>query len=169
MDDLDFKILNIIQKGIPVTDKPYHEIAQELGIEPKKLVEKIKYMKDSGYIRRIGAIFDSSKMGYNSILIGMDVIEDQLYDVVNIVNGYDEITHNYYRVGSLKSSVKDQNIKTRLNVWFTLSTKNNVDKNTILDEISHLDGVNRLLKFPKLKLFKLKVFFEMGDSKCSMK
>ena len=169
MDDLDFKILNIIQKGIPVTDEPYHEIAQEMGIEPEILLEKIKCLKDSGYIRRIGAIFDSSKMGYTSILIGMDVAENQLYEVVDIVNAYDEVTHNYYRVGSLKSSIKDKNIKTRLNVWFTLSTKNKEDKMNILEDISHVDGVRRLLQFPKLKLFKLKVFFEMGGSKCSMK
>lgn len=169
MDELDSKILNIIQKGIPIEEHPYHKIAQNLDIKPEELINRIKYLKESGFIRRIGAVFDSSQMGYKSVLVGIDVSENQLHKVVDTINSYDAVTHNYYRVGSLKSPVTAKNLNTRLNVWFTLSTQSNIEKNNIIENISNILGVNKLYEFPKLTLFKLKVFFEMGDSKCSMK
>ena len=169
MDELDSKILNIIQKEIPIEEHPYHKIAQNLDIEPEELINRIKYLKDSGFIRRIGAVFDSSQMGYKSVLVGIDVSENHIPKVVDIVNSYDAVTHNYYRIGSLKSSATDKNLNTRLNVWFTLSTQSNIEKNNIIKDISNVEGINKLYEFPKLTLFKLRVFFEMGDSKCSMK
>jgi DNA-binding Lrp family transcriptional regulator len=169
MDELDSKILNIIQKEIPIEEHPYHKIAQKLNIEPEELLNRIKALKNSGYIRRIGAVFNSSQMGYKSLLVSAEVSESLIPEVVNKVNTFDAVTHNYYRISSLKSSTRDKNLNIRLNVWFTISTQSNVEKNDIINDISSLAGVNKLYEFPKLTLFKLKVFFEMGDSKCSMK
>ncbi len=162
MDELDSKILNIIQKGIPLNEHPYHKIAQKLDIEPEELIGRIKDLKDHGIIRRIGAVFDSSQMGYKNVLIGIDVSEKHIKDVIDAVNALDGVTHNYYRINSLKTLHKSLN--TQLNVWFTLSTRSSIEKNYIIKEISSLTGVNNLYEFPKLTLFKLDVFFEMGDS-----
>ncbi|MGB7968152.1 MAG: hypothetical protein WCF28_01120 [Methanobacterium sp.] len=168
MDELDSKILNIIQKGIPLEEHPYHKIAQKLNIEPEELLDRIRDLKNYGFIRRIGAVFDSSNMGYKSVLVGIEVSENQITEVVDKINAFDAITHNYYRINSLKKTTTNKNINTRLNVWFTLSTQSNIEKNDIIHDISSLTGVNNLYEFPKLTLFKLKVFFEMRDSKCSM-
>ena len=162
MDELDSKILNIIQKGIPLNEHPYHKIAQKLDIEPEELIGRIKDLKNHGIIRRIGAVFDSSQMGYKNVLIGIDVSENHIKDVTDAVNALDGVTHNYYRINSLKTLHK--NLNTQLNVWFTLSTRSSIEKNYIIKEISSLTGVNNLYEFPKLTLFKLDVFFEMGDS-----
>ena len=169
MDELDSKILNIIQREIPLIEHPYHKIAQELNIEPEELLKRIKDLKSYGFIRRIGAVFNSSQMGYKSVLVGIEVPENQILEVVDKVNSFDAVTHNYYRINSFKSSNINNNINIRLNIWFTLSTQSNIEKNSIIDDISSLTGVNNLYEFPKLTLFKLKVFFEMGDSKCLMK
>ena len=169
MDELDHKILNTIQKGIPLEEHPYHELARKLKIEPEELIDRIETIKNSGYIRRLGAVFNSSQMGYNSVLVGINVSKSQLKTVVDNINTYNEITHNYYRVPDLKSSNAD-NLNTRLNVWFTITTQKVADKERILKGISNLAGVNNLFQFPKLTLFKLRVYFEMEDNaKCSMK
>lgn len=168
MDELDSKILNIIQKGIPLEEHPYHKIALKIGIEPEELLNRIKNLKESGYIRRIGAVFDSSQMGYKSVLVGMEVSENQIPEVVDKINIYDAVTHNYYRINNTNSSTHN-NLNTRLNIWFTLSTQSNNEKNAIIDDITSVMGVNKLYEFPKLTLFKLRVFFEMEASKCSIK
>ncbi len=170
MDELDHKILNTIQRGIPLEENPYHKLAHKLKIEPEELINRIKTIKNSGHIRRIGAVFNSSQMGYNSILVGMDVSKSRLKPVVDNINAYDEITHNYYRVPDLKSSSTDKNLNTRLNLWFTITTQKVAEKDRILQDISKLAGVNNLFQFPKIKQFKLRVYFEMEDhAKCSMK
>ena len=168
MDELDSKILNIIQKGIPLVEDPYHKIARKVGIEPEELLKRIKNLKEGGYIRRIGAVFDSSQMGYESVLVGIEVSENQIPEVVDKINTFDAVTHNYYRINSNDSSTHN-NLKTRLNIWFTLSTQSNIEKNAIIDAITSVTGVNKLYEFPKLTLFKLRVFFKMEASKCSIK
>ena len=154
MDSLNLKILNRIQEGLPIEVNPFHRIAMEMGIEEEELIKRLKYIKDSGLIRRVGAVFDSSKMGYKSTLVGLKVPKKDIFEVVKAINHYDEITHNYYRVNGQKNS---------LNIWFTLSTRNNEEKRNILLEISSKSGVKKIYEFPKLQQFKLEVFFDMED------
>lgn len=154
MDRLDLKILNRIQEGLPIDEDPFHKIAMEIGIDKEELIERLKYIKDSGFIRRIGAVFDSSKMGYNSTLVGLKVPSNEIFEIVKVINSYEEITHNYYRVNGQNDS---------LNIWFTLSTRNNEEKRNILLEISSESGVKKIYEFPKLQQFKLEVFFNMED------
>jgi DNA-binding Lrp family transcriptional regulator len=85
---------------------PFHRIAMEMGIEEEELIKRLKYIKDSGLIRRVGAVFDSSKMGYKSTLVGLKVPKKDIFEVVKAINHYDEITHNYYRVNGQKNSLK---------------------------------------------------------------
>lgn len=155
MDKLDFKILNLMQEGIPINEAPFHKIAGELGITPEELVDRLKNIKDSGYIRRIGAVIDSSQLGYKSVLVGAKVIENKVPLIVNTINSYDEVTHNYYRSNGHKNSI---------NIWFTLTTHNDKERERILNEISARSGIEKLYEFPKIRFFKLNVFFKMEES-----
>lgn len=155
MDKLDLKILNLMQEGMPIDENPFHKMAEELGITPEELVDRLKNIKNSGYIRRIGAIFDSSKLGYESVLVGAKVPEDKVSPIVDIINSYGEVTHNYYR---------DNGHKNSLNIWFTITTKNSKERKHILEEISSRSGVYNLYEFPKVRFFKLEVFFKMEEA-----
>lgn len=150
MDKLDFKILNLMQEGIPITETPFHQLAETLGINPEELIERLNRIKAEGYIRRTGAVFNTSKMGYKSILIGMEVPEYKVREVAEIINSYDGVTHNYSR-------------NNRMNIWFTLSTKNEEERRLILRDISQKSGVDRICEFPNRRLFKLRVYFNMGE------
>ena len=152
MDKLDFKILNRIQEGLPIDEDPFHKMALELGIDEDELIKRLKNIKDSGFIRRIGAVFDSSKMGYNSTLIGLKVPGKDIFEIVKLINSHNEVTHNYYRVNGHKND---------LNIWFTLSTTDDKEKEDILREISSKSGVEKIYDFPKMKQFKLEIFFDM--------
>jgi DNA-binding Lrp family transcriptional regulator len=154
MDELDFKILNRVQEGLPIDENPFYKIAMEIGIDEEELIKRLKNIKDSGFIRRIGAVFDSSKMGYNTTLVGIKVPKKDIFNIVNVINSYNEVTHNYYRVNGQKDF---------LNIWFTLSTKDEEKRKHILFEISNKPGVEKIYEFPKILQFKLEVFFDMED------
>lgn len=150
MEQLDAKILNRIQKGIPLSEYPFDDLAHDLGLEPDNLIERLQHLKAAGYIRRIGGIFNTSKMGYQSILVAMEVLPDRIAEVTGFVNKYPEITHNYLR-------------NNRLNIWFTLTTKNETERKLILREILAQSGIDNIYEFPALQHFKLNVFFDMED------
>lgn len=155
MDKLDFKILNRIQEGLPIEENPFRKIGNELGIEEDEIIKRLKHIKKSGFIRRIGAIFDSSQMGYKSVLVGLKVPENKISEIVSVINSHDEVTHNYYRSNGENTS---------LNIWFTISTLNDEKKRDILQEISSKPEIEQIYEFPKTRQFKLEVFFNMEDA-----
>lgn len=148
MDELDKKLLNVMQKGLPICDFPFDKISQELGISTEEVIKRVEALKKKGFIRRIGAVFNTKKMGYQSVLIAMSVPKDKVYEAAEIINCYDGVTHNYHR-------------ENHLNIWFTLSSKNDEEKLSILNEITEKIGYGKLYEFPAEKYFKQEVFFDM--------
>lgn len=152
MDTIDRNLLNMVQKGIPIAEHPFHILAKELEIEPEEVVLRLENLKKEGYIRRIGGVFNSAKMGYSSMLFAMEVPEELFYETAGVINEYDGVTHNYRR-------------SNRLNMWFTLTSSDVDERNRIIDYIQKRTGINKIFMFPAEKHFKLEVFFDMDGGK----
>lgn len=148
MEKIDKKILNRLQKGLSIEASPFKKIAAELDIEAEELLERIKKLKKEGYIRRLGGVFRSSRLGYKSTLVALELAEANFYQVAEIINQHPGVTHNYRR-------------DHKLNLWFTLSTVSELDREKFLARIKALPGVKEIYQLPKEKFFKLDVFFEM--------
>lgn len=148
MEKIDKKILDRLQIGLDLESSPFQKIAAELGIEALELMRRIKRLKKEGYIRRLGGVFRSSKLGYKSTLIALEVEEENFYQVAEIINQHSGVTHNYRR-------------DHQLNLWFTLATANKLEQENFLAKIKALPGVKKLYQLPKEKFFKLNVFFKM--------
>lgn len=151
MDQLDKKILNRLQKDLGIEASLYQKLAAELEIETEELINRIKKLKEEGYIRRLGGVFRSSRLGYKSTLVAVELEEDNFYEVAEFINQHPGVTHNYRR-------------NHKLNLWFTLSTPSELDREKFLAQIKAFPGVKELYQLPKEKFFKLNVFFDM-DSK----
>lgn len=150
MDKIDRKILDRLQKGLELETSPFQKIASEIGIEVEELLQRIKKLKKEGYIRRLGGVFRSSRLGYKSTLVALEVEEDNFYQVAEIINQHPGVTHNYRR-------------DHKLNLWFTLSTAGELEREKFLVQIKAMLGVKKLYQLPKEKLFKLNVFFKMDQ------
>jgi len=55
LTELENGIIALLQGDIPITQRPYLEIAKKLGISEKTLIEGLKDLCDRGVIRRLGA------------------------------------------------------------------------------------------------------------------
>ncbi|MPW25096.1 AsnC family transcriptional regulator [Alkalibaculum sp. M08DMB] len=148
MDELDKKILNQLQIGLPIECDPYRKIAVKLGVKSEELLERIKQLSDEGYIRRLGGIFDVNKMGYKPTLVGLHVPEDIFMEVANYVNKCKGVTHNYRR-------------GNYLNMWFTLALSTQKEKDEYIEKLKNKFQLKDVMEFPTLKYFKLRVFFDM--------
>lgn len=144
----DKKLMNRLQQGLPLAADPYGAIASELGKTRKEIVERIAFLTEAGYIRRLGATFDTNAMGMNSMLLGAHVPEEVFYEVATYINSYDQVTHNYRR-------------PAHLNMWFTFSTKDEADRAVFIQSLKDKFGLTEVLEFPNLNNFKLHVFFDM--------
>ena len=146
MDCIDEKILKRIERQFPISSCPYRDLARELTLTEEEVISRISRLKEKGIILRIGAFFDSEKLGLKSTLIAMKVPQLRLQEVANIVNCYSGVTHNYSR-------------EHEFNLWFVLMGKNRKEIDEILRKIKDQSGINDILNLPKKQLFKLKLNF----------
>lgn len=152
LDKIDKKLLNIIQKDLPLKSRPFLEIAKKLKIDETEVITRIKKLKKSNYIRRMGGIFSSKKLGYKSILLAAKVKEDKFYEITEKINQYQGVTHNYRR-------------NHEYNLWFTLIAESENRLENIINKISNLQGIRMLRKLPIKRSFKLKVDLNMKPDK----
>jgi len=146
VDRLDEKILKRVERKFPISSYPYQDLARELGLTEDEVISRISRLKEEGIILRIGAFFDSEKLGLKSTLIAMKVPPLRLPEVAKMVNHYPGVTHNYRR-------------EHEFNLWFVLMGKNRKEIDEILRKIKDQSGINDILNLPKKQLFKLKLNF----------
>ena len=148
MDSIDKDLLNAIQSGFPLTPRPFMELGEKLGISESEVIGRIKSLKDEGIIRRIGGNINSRKINFTSTLCAARVPEEKIDKFVEIVNGYKGVTHNYMR-------------SHRYNVWFTFIAPDREYIEKALNDISEKSGVKNILNLPAVKMYKIKVDFEV--------
>ena len=149
MDSIDRKLLDIIQTAFPLVPRPYEELGRQLGISEEEALARVKAMKEKKIIRRLGANFQSAKLGFVSTLCAAKVPDDKMDDFVREVNARPGITHNYLR-------------EHNYNIWFTLISPSREDERATLDDITARTGIP-ILNLPATRLFKIRVDFRMSD------
>jgi DNA-binding Lrp family transcriptional regulator len=99
LDDLDKKIIALIQGDLPLTAQPYTELAQKIGITEELLLERIKSLKAQGIIRRFGAILRHQKAGFKAnAMIAWQVPEQKIEETGASMAQYKEVSHCYQRI-----------------------------------------------------------------------
>ena len=95
---LEKMILASIQGDIPITERPYLEIAEKLGVSENTFLEKLKDLCDRGVIRRFGATIRHQKSGFTAnAMVAWTVDEDRINDVGEKMASFREVSHCYRR------------------------------------------------------------------------
>lgn len=98
IDSVDRRIVLATQAGLPLTPRPYHDLARELGIPPEELMERMRAMLKRGIIRRLGAVPNHYALGYraNGMTV-WDVPDEKLRELGRKVGALDFVSHCYHR------------------------------------------------------------------------
>ena len=169
MNDLNQKLLAIIQDGFPLVERPYKALAEMLNCDSKKdasekcanlavseqkVFDEVEKMRTSGVIRRIGGVYDSKKLGFISRLCAGKVpasgndfsaehhAQTPMEKFTAVVNDEPAITHNYIR-------------SHEYNVWFTVIVENESAIQTVVDRVcseTDLHDVHVLTATKKYKI-----------------
>ena len=135
MDDLDRRIINRLQGGFPVSERPYRDAARTLGATESELITRIRCMLDDGLLTRFGPLFHAERMGGALSLCALKVPEDRFDEVTETVNSFPEVAHNYQR-------------EHEMNMWFVLATETPQQLDEIIRRIQEHTGLE-VYNFPK--------------------
>ena len=140
------EILSRIQKKFPLVERPFKNIAGELGISEDEVIAILQQEKRDNIIRQTSAIFDTKRLGYRSSLVAFKIPEEKIDAAVEIINSHPGISHNYER-------------NHEFNIWFTLAvppdSRLGIEKT--LEILSKLTEADDYIMLPTLKLFKISV------------
>ncbi|MBL3581856.1 siroheme decarboxylase subunit alpha [Oleidesulfovibrio alaskensis] len=149
LDQFDKKILDIIQTGFPLEPRPYAVIGDAVGLTEAEALARVRALKERRIIRRLGANFNSWKLGFRSTLCAAKVPEDKFDEFVAEVNSHVGVTHNYLRAHAY-------------NVWFTFIGPSWEEVCSTLDSITQKTGIP-ILNLPAEELYKIRVDFKMDE------
>ena len=66
IDETNRRIVIATQGGLPLTPRPYHAVAERLGLDPEDVMARISHMQAAGIIRRIGPVPNHYRLGYTA-------------------------------------------------------------------------------------------------------
>jgi DNA-binding Lrp family transcriptional regulator len=98
IEELDKKIIGLIQGDLPLNPRPFAALAREIGMSEREFVERVADLKKRGVIRRFGATLRHQEAGFSSnAMIAWYVPDDRIDEVGKILAEFREVTHCYQR------------------------------------------------------------------------
>lgn len=98
IDSLDRRIILATQAGMPLVARPYHHLAEQLGISPGDLMDRLRAMQASGIIRRIAAVPNHYALGYKANGMSVwDIPDEHISALGQQVAALDFVSHCYQR------------------------------------------------------------------------
>ena len=151
LDERERVLLNALQNGIPVLQRPFLSIGKNLGMTEERLLNRIDKLREQGFIRQISAIFDSRRIGYQSSLAAMKIPADREEEAARIVNAHPGVSHNYRR-------------DHEYNMWLTLTVHPAKHLPTEMELLAESAGAVSAMLLPTVKLFKINVQLDTTGS-----
>ena len=139
MDAVDRAIVNDLQAGIAVSERPYAEAAARLGLSESELLARIQALLDRRVLSRFGPMYHAERLGGALTLAAMKVPAADFERVAAIVNGFPEVAHNYER-------------EHALNMWFVLAVDDPARIDAVIAEIERATGYT-VYNLPKREEF----------------
>jgi len=154
LDDVDRKLLNLMQGSFPIAPRPYLRVAELGGFAEAEVMTRVQRLLDKRIIRQVTPIFDTRALGYSSMLVAAKVDPEHPHRAAQIINEHPGVSHNYLR-------------NHEFNLWFTIATEpdSKLGLQGTLDVLAQRSGAESVRQLPTLRLFKIRMDLEMeGDT-----
>jgi siroheme decarboxylase len=154
LDELDKRLLNLMQGAFPIAARPYAHVAAQAGIAEQDAIARVRHLIEQRIIRQVTPIYDTRALGYSSMLVAAKVDPENPWRAATVINGHPGVSHNYLR-------------SHEFNIWFTIATEPDspLGVEGTLEVLARLAGADSIRQLPTLKLFKIRMDLEMeGDT-----
>lgn len=98
LDAVDRRIIKATQGGLPLVRRPYHAVAESLGLPPDEVMARLRRMLAAGIVRRIAAVPNHYRLGYtaNGMTV-WDVADDAVCEIGPRIGALPFVSHCYER------------------------------------------------------------------------
>jgi siroheme decarboxylase len=154
LDDLDRRLLNLMQGSFPIAPRPYEHVASLAEVAAADVMSRVQRLLDKRIIRQVTPIFDTRALGYSSMLVAAKVDPEHPHRAAQVINQHPGVSHNYLR-------------NHEFNLWFTIATEpdSRLGLEGTLEVLAREAGAESVRQLPTLKLFKIRMDLEMeGDT-----
>ena len=150
LDETDKRLLNALQSRFPLDPRPFETVARKAGMDETEAMDRTAVLLRERIIREITPIFDTTALGYSSMLVAAKVDPEQPQRAARIINEHPGVSHNYLR-------------NHDFNLWFTIATApdSKLGLDGTLEVLQDLSGAESLRKLPTLTMFKINMNLEM--------
>ena len=142
----DRRLINRLQRGLPIVPQPYAAVAAELGLTETDLLARIQRLLDTGILSRFGPMFQIERAGGRFTLAAIAVPPERFEEVAALVNAFPEVAHNYQRTHAL-------------NLWFVVAAESRARVDAVLTEVQARTGLP-VYDMPKQREFHVCLRFE---------
>lgn len=136
LDQRQRTVINGLQGGFPICERPYLAAATALGLGEDELIECLGGLLEAGILSRFGPLYHAERLGGALSLVAMKVPAEDFERVVEQVNAFSEVAHNYARDHAL-------------NMWFVVATERPERKAEVLEAIHQVTGLT-VYDMPKI-------------------
>lgn len=133
IDAIDAALIDDYQSGFPIRERPFVQVAEELGIDESEAIERTRALRENSVFRRFGAVLNPPVIG-SSTLAAVTVSTERFDAVAEIINSYRQVNHNYRR-------------DHEWNMWFVVTAASRDRRDAILAEIERKTG-SEVLNLP---------------------
>ncbi len=144
LSELEKKLINLLQHGLPVCERPFAQIAEEVASTEQEVIACLNNLRSEKVLTRFGPMFDAASLGGAFTLAALAVPEEDFDTVTEQVNSFDQIAHNYRR---------DHDF----NMWFVIATESAEEIEKVVQAIEHETGL-KVLNVPKLREFYVNLY-----------
>jgi DNA-binding Lrp family transcriptional regulator len=150
LDDLDKRLLNLMQGSFPIAPRPYEHVAGIAEVSEDEVMRRVQRLLDERIVRQVTPIFDTRVLGYSSMLVAAKVDPENPHRAAKVVNSHPGVSHNYLR-------------NHDFNMWFTIATEpgSKLGVDGTLEVLQELTGAESIRQLPTIKLFKIRMDLEM--------
>ncbi|MFC2029177.1 Lrp/AsnC family transcriptional regulator [Chloroflexota bacterium] len=150
LDAVDRALLEPMQAAFPLSSRPYRDLGLLEGLEENDVLVRVRRLKREGFIRQIGAIFDTRRLGYHSTLAAFHVSAASLEGVAGQISAHPGVSHNYAR-------------PHHYNLWFTLAVPPQIKAEEEIERLACRAKVSDWLNLPALRVFKIRTHFQLRE------
>jgi DNA-binding Lrp family transcriptional regulator len=150
LDDLDRRLLNLMQGSFALEPRPYAGVAAGAGVDEDEVLARVGRLVSERIIRQVTPIYDTRALGYESMLVAAKVDPEYPHRAAAVINSHPGVSHNYLR-------------NHEFNLWFTIAVEEDsaLGLEGTLGLLGELTGAESVRQLPTLKLFKIRMDLEM--------
>jgi DNA-binding Lrp family transcriptional regulator len=158
----DWQLIHTLQQGLPLTQRPYHTMAEQMGWTEEEVILGISGLLERGIIKRMGLIVRHHELGYQSnAMVVWDVPNEVITNVAQQLTRFDFVSLCYQRRRCLP--------EWPFNLYCMIHGREKHDVTYKIEQMVHhcqLNHIPRQVLFSRRRFKQCGARYDMLESRC---